>query len=214
MHRVAAARTPQGDARRSLRSIRDGVAFNQHFTPTSERAAGRGRLDCTMASAFSPPMMRARWSRSFGQVFGNTSLATSSDSMPERFLAFSADDGDRAAQIIPEDGAMIFRHACALGCEGIVSKCLDFDLSLRPRRPLAQGQEPGRAGSEAGRRGGLGQQTMGARTTKDAMIVPRFPPPWDIEEANAACFIVKDNNGHALHSTSRTIAADARRRIC
>ena len=26
----------------------------------------------------------------------------------------------------------------------------------------------------------------------------RFPPPWDIEEANAACFIVKDNNGHAL----------------
>ena len=26
----------------------------------------------------------------------------------------------------------------------------------------------------------------------------RFPPPWDIEEANASCFIVKDNNGHAL----------------
>ena len=26
----------------------------------------------------------------------------------------------------------------------------------------------------------------------------RFPPPWDIEEANAACFIVKDNNGQAL----------------
>jgi hypothetical protein len=27
---------------------------------------------------------------------------------------------------------------------------------------------------------------------------PCFPPPWDIEEANAACFIVKDNNGQAL----------------
>jgi hypothetical protein len=26
----------------------------------------------------------------------------------------------------------------------------------------------------------------------------RFSPPWDIEEANAACFIVKDNNGQAL----------------
>jgi hypothetical protein len=26
----------------------------------------------------------------------------------------------------------------------------------------------------------------------------RFPPPWDIEKANAACFIVKDNNGQAL----------------
>ena len=30
------------------------------------------------------------------------------------------------------------------------------------------------------------------------MPTRRFPPPWDIEEANAACFIVKDNNGHAL----------------
>ena len=26
----------------------------------------------------------------------------------------------------------------------------------------------------------------------------RFPPRWDIEEANAACLIVKDNNGQAL----------------
>jgi hypothetical protein len=26
----------------------------------------------------------------------------------------------------------------------------------------------------------------------------RFPPPRDIEEANASCFIVKDNNGQAL----------------
>jgi hypothetical protein len=27
---------------------------------------------------------------------------------------------------------------------------------------------------------------------------PRFPPPWDIEEANASCFIVRDKNRHAL----------------
>ena len=26
----------------------------------------------------------------------------------------------------------------------------------------------------------------------------RFPPPWDIEEANASCFIVKNNNSQAL----------------
>jgi hypothetical protein len=26
----------------------------------------------------------------------------------------------------------------------------------------------------------------------------RFPPPWSIEEANAACYIVRDNNGRAL----------------
>ncbi len=26
----------------------------------------------------------------------------------------------------------------------------------------------------------------------------RFPPPWIIEEANNACFIVRDSTGHAL----------------
>jgi hypothetical protein len=26
----------------------------------------------------------------------------------------------------------------------------------------------------------------------------RFPLPWDIKEANAACYIVRDNNGLAL----------------
>ena len=26
----------------------------------------------------------------------------------------------------------------------------------------------------------------------------RFPPPWTIDEANAACFIVHDANGQAL----------------
>ena len=30
-------------------------------------------------------------------------------------------------------------------------------------------------------------------------IAPRrFPPPWDIEEHNRSCFIVRDNNGQAL----------------
>ena len=26
----------------------------------------------------------------------------------------------------------------------------------------------------------------------------RFPPPWTIDEANDACFIVRDHNGQAL----------------
>ncbi len=35
------------------------------------------------------------------------------------------------------------------------------------------------------------------------MIVPypsprRFPPPWTIDEANSACFILRDNTGRAL----------------
>jgi hypothetical protein len=25
-----------------------------------------------------------------------------------------------------------------------------------------------------------------------------FPPPWSVDEANDACFIVRDHNGHAL----------------
>ena len=41
--------------------------------------------------------------------------------------------------------------------------------------------------------------------------VRRFPPPWDIEEANASCFIVKDNNGQASPTCiSRVIPAGAR----
>ena len=27
----------------------------------------------------------------------------------------------------------------------------------------------------------------------------RFPPPWEIEEHNQSCFIVRDNNGQALN---------------
>ena len=44
----------------------------------------------------------------------------------------------------------------------------------------------------------------------------RFPPPWAIDEANDACFIVKDHNGHALAyvSISRMSRAVALQRIC
>jgi hypothetical protein len=43
----------------------------------------------------------------------------------------------------------------------------------------------------------------------------RFPPPWDVEEANASCFIVKDNNGQALAMCiSRVTPAGARLPIC
>ena len=30
------------------------------------------------------------------------------------------------------------------------------------------------------------------------MRVPPFPPPWTIEEANNACFVVRDQNGVAV----------------
>jgi bifunctional non-homologous end joining protein LigD len=40
-----------------------------------------------------------------------------------------------------EDGATIFRHACVMGLEGIVSKPADGTLSVGPVAGLAQGQE-------------------------------------------------------------------------
>ena len=45
------------------------------------------------------------------------------------------------------------------------------------------------------------------------MTPGRFPPQWDTEEANAACFIVKDNNGQALAYVYFENEA-ARRRTC
>ena len=45
----------------------------------------------------------------------------------------------------------------------------------------------------------------------DEVKTRRFPPPWDVEEANASCFIVKDNNGQALAMCiSRVTPAGAR----
>ncbi len=34
--------------------------------------------------------------------------------------------------------------------------------------------------------------------TRVAMTPRRFPPPWSIDEANDACFIVRDGTGQAL----------------
>jgi hypothetical protein len=45
-----------------------------------------------------------------------------------------------------EDGATVFRHACKLGFEGIVSKRLTAPLPIRTIARLDQGQEPGQPG--------------------------------------------------------------------
>jgi hypothetical protein len=52
-----------------------------------------------------------------------------------------------------EDGAVVFRHACKMGLEGIVSKRIT--LSLRAISGLDQGEEPGRPGDAAGARGAM-----------------------------------------------------------
>jgi ATP-dependent DNA ligase len=45
-----------------------------------------------------------------------------------------------------EDGAMVFRQACAMGLEGIVSKRLAAPYRSGPVTGLAQGQESGQPG--------------------------------------------------------------------
>jgi hypothetical protein len=35
-------------------------------------------------------------------------------------------------------------------------------------------------------------------TDRTTMPARRFPPPWSIDEANDACFIVRDSTGQAL----------------
>jgi hypothetical protein len=34
----------------------------------------------------------------------------------------------------------------------------------------------------------------------------RFPPPWTFEEANGACFVVKDANGFAVSYVSTKVS--------
>jgi hypothetical protein len=62
--------------------------------------------------------------------------------------------GDPRIQLnehIEEDGALVFEHACKLAFEGIGSKRKGSPYRLRPLAALAQEQEPGIDGGEAGR---------------------------------------------------------------
>ena len=53
-------------------------------------------------------------------------------------------------------GDIVFEHACKMGLEGIVSKRLGFDLPFWAFTRLAQVQEPGGTGGEAGSRREMG----------------------------------------------------------
>ena len=57
--------------------------------------------------------------------------------------------GIRFNEHMEGDGETVFRHACKLGLEGIVSKRKDSSLPLRPLARLAQNEELGCAGREA-----------------------------------------------------------------
>ena len=66
-------------------------------------------------------------------------------------------------------GFLSCRHGCQLGIEGLVSKRLGSRYRSVAR--LAQVQEPGGAGREAGGGGGLGMTILTMRRTRDHFVV-------------------------------------------
>jgi hypothetical protein len=57
---------------------------------------------------------------------------------------------DKREHLEHPEGDVVFRHACKMGLEGIVSKRLGFALPVRPVARLAEVQEPRGACGEAG----------------------------------------------------------------
>jgi hypothetical protein len=79
--------------------------------------------------------------------------------------------GLRLIEHLEHGGDVVYRHACRLGFEGIVSK----RLASRPHAALAQVQEPGGSGGEAGSGRGLGIVSTTALQAKSLffMVCPR-----------------------------------------
>jgi ATP-dependent DNA ligase len=64
-------------------------------------------------------------------------------------VLFREHDGIAFNRHYDGDGAVIFKQACALGCEGIVSKRVGSPLSKWPGQRLGQGQDPSCPSGEA-----------------------------------------------------------------
>ena len=75
--------------------------------------------------------------------------------------------GLRLNEHLAYPGDVVFQHACKMGLEGIVSKRLGSRYRSGRTQRLAQVQEPGGAGGEAGGRGGLGQARVAVTQNKE-----------------------------------------------
>ena len=75
--------------------------------------------------------------------------------------------------------ARIIQQALGIESDDVANYC----FPQRPGRPIASSAPASSA--------------SGYKPKRDSWPRDRIPPPWDIEEANATCFIVKDN-GQAL----------------
>jgi hypothetical protein len=88
----------------------------------------------------------------------------------EMILA-KAGPGIRFNEHMEGDGETVFRQACQLGFEGIVSKRLGSPYVSGRSRYWGQEQESGSTGSEAGSRRGLGPGSMAIKETAKTLLV-------------------------------------------
>jgi hypothetical protein len=68
------------------------------------------------------------------------------------------------------NGPTVFAHACKMGLEGIVSKRKESLYRSGPLAGLAQDEEPGGSGGEAGGRGRMGNKKMAVTDRNRIMI--------------------------------------------
>ena len=66
--------------------------------------------------------------------------------------------GLRLVEHLEHGGDVVYRHACKLGCERIVSEAARLAVCQRPHPTLAQVQEPGGPGGEARDGRGMGNE--------------------------------------------------------
>jgi ATP-dependent DNA ligase len=89
-------------------------------------------------------------------------------------IVANASPGIRFNEHMEGDGQTVFAHACKMGLEGIVSKRKDSAYrSGRALAPLAQDEEPGGSGGEAGSGGGL-ELEHGRISTISPSLVPHL----------------------------------------
>jgi hypothetical protein len=130
----------------------DGVANAPSTAPIISIADANAR---TLSRSFALPLQRSY--RILAAVkFATCRKPSGNPRRTNRALVRKASWAVQLNEHTAERGDIVFRHACKLGFEGIVSKRLGSPYCLQPLTALDQDEEPGSARSEAGSEGGLG----------------------------------------------------------
>ena len=114
------------------------------------------------------------------------------------------------------DGAIVYQHACKLGCEGHRLQAARLAVSVRPLAALGEGQESGGAGREARGRGRLGALGTGQcfveystclRVSAVSLTTEPSGATWKPATRGARSWRSSTRNGHAGRTTSTYASA-------